>query len=302
MFDPQHLEGASLELVQSMFKIGRKATELEHQKLQVEIRKEESELRWKKLEKRVQMASSRGTKGGHMKSPKKEDDDDDFLEDLVVDSDPKKPKKLTTYSNLKPGGFVTKAEDWKGRLEKRPAKIETAKDDDDEDDNDDEETEKEQLERETRELQSELRKSERAAEKARDKEEREKATRFSKRIQSGVFLKQPQAVSLVKTKKKRKSLKTEWILSADEQDEEDEIPKGFHLQEESPHCLNTAESGGFPGLLATTGFRIWEDVESRRNGYESRVRKSHWEFLLGMQGKQTDDMQWCSTGGCPRKR
>ena len=45
-----------------------------------------------------------------MKSPKTEDDDD-FLENLVVDSNPKKPKKLTMYSNLKPGGFVRKAED-----------------------------------------------------------------------------------------------------------------------------------------------------------------------------------------------
>ena len=179
-----------------------------------------------------------------MKSLKKEDDDDDFLEDLVVDSDPKKP---TTYSNLKTGGFVTKAEDRKGRLEKRRAKMETAKDDEDDDD-DDEETEKEQLERETRELESELRKTERAAEKARDKEEREKATRFSKRIQSGVFLKQPKAVSLVQTKKKRKSLKTERILSADEQDE-DEIPKGFHLQEESPHYLNMQRAEDFQAYL-----------------------------------------------------
>ena len=104
-----------------------------------------------------------------MKSLKKEDDDDDFLEDLVLDSDLKKPKKPATYLTLKPGGFVMKAEDCKGRLEKRRAKIEMAKDDDDDDD--DEETEKEQLEREARELQSELRKTERAAEKARDKEE-----------------------------------------------------------------------------------------------------------------------------------
>ena len=227
MFKPQHLQEASTELVQSMFKIGRKAAELERQKLQTEIQKEKSELRRKKLEKRVKMASSRGTKGSHMKSPKKEDDDDDFLEDLVVESNPKRPKKLTTYSNLKPGGFVTKAEDQKGRLEKRRAKIEMAKDDDNEDDDEEEETEKEQLERETRELQSELRKTERAAEKAREKEEREKAKWFSKRIQSGVFLKQPQAVSLVQMKRKRKSLKTERILSADEQDEEDKIPKVF---------------------------------------------------------------------------
>ena len=45
VFKPQHLQGASTELVQSMFKIGRKAAELERQKLQMEIRKEQSEIR-----------------------------------------------------------------------------------------------------------------------------------------------------------------------------------------------------------------------------------------------------------------
>ena len=42
-----------------------------------------------------------------MKSPKKEveEEDDDFLEDLVVDTDPEKPKKKTMYSNLKLGGL-----------------------------------------------------------------------------------------------------------------------------------------------------------------------------------------------------
>ena len=156
MFDPQHLEDTSSDLVQSMFQVGRKAVELERQKLQTEIQKKKSELRRKKLENHVQMASSRDTKGGRMKSPKIEDDDDDFLEDLVLDNDPKNPKKPTTYSNLKLGGFVMKAEDRKGRLEKRRVKIETAKDDDDEDDDDEEETKKEQLERETRELEGEL--------------------------------------------------------------------------------------------------------------------------------------------------
>ena len=51
MFNPQHLEGASTKLVQSMFKIGRKATELECQKLQAEIQKEKSEITQKKLQK-----------------------------------------------------------------------------------------------------------------------------------------------------------------------------------------------------------------------------------------------------------
>ena len=200
------------------------------------------------------MASNRGKKGGAMKSPKTEfhDDDDDFLEDLVVDTNPEEAKKLTTYSNLKPDGFITKAEDRKGRLEKRQVRIATAKeqdDDDDDNDDDDDETKKEQLERETRELQSKLRKMERAAERARDQQEKEKARRFSKRIQSGVFLKQPQAVSLVQTKRKGKTLKTEPIKSTDEQDEEDEIPEGFHLQEESPHCLNMQRAEDFQAYL-----------------------------------------------------
>ena len=64
-----------------------------------------------------------------------------------------------------------------------------------------------------------------------------------------MFLKQPKAISFVQVKKKRKSLKTERILSADEEDEEDEIPKGFHLQEESPHCLNMQRAEDFQAYL-----------------------------------------------------
>ena len=124
------------------------------------------------------MASNRGKKGGPLKSPKKEvdEEDDDFLEDLVVDTNPEEPKKKTTYSNLKPGGFITKAKDCKGRLDKRQARIAVSREQDDDDDEDDDEgeTEKKQLERETKQLQSELRKTERAAEKARDQEGKKK--------------------------------------------------------------------------------------------------------------------------------
>ena len=146
-----------------MFKVGRKAAELEREKLQMEIQKERSEIRRKRLENRLKMSDKAGGKGGLAKNPKKakrepEADDDDFLEDLVAESDPKRQKKPTTYANLKPGGFVTKAEDQKGRLEKRRGKQETK--DDDDDDDDDEETEQEKLERETGELTSQLKKAE----------------------------------------------------------------------------------------------------------------------------------------------
>ena len=58
-----------------------------------------------------------------------------------------------------------------------------------------------------------------------DKEEKKKAKEFSKEVQGGKFLKQPQA----ETRKKWKLLKTEAIHSADKEDKEDKIPEGFPL-------------------------------------------------------------------------
>ena len=168
--------------------------------------------------------SKTGGKGGPAKNPKKtkqEPDDDDLLEDLVVESDPKKPKKPTMYANLKPGGFVTKAEDRKGRLEKRRVKQETK---DDDDDDDDEETEQEKLEREAGELTSQLKKAERAEAQAREKDQKDRAKCYSQRITSGRFLKQAKAVRLVETKEWKKSMKMGDIASAEEEDDPDNIP------------------------------------------------------------------------------
>ena len=120
MFDLKHLAGASSDLVPSMVKVSRKAAELERVKLQTEIIKEQSELRQKRLENRLKMSGKAGGKGGLAKNPKKtkwepDDDDDDFLEDLVVDTE---TVKQPSYSTLKPGGFVTKAEDRKRKAGK----------------------------------------------------------------------------------------------------------------------------------------------------------------------------------------
>ena len=191
------------------------------------------------------MASSSGTKGSRIKNPKKEDNDDDFLEDLVAESDPKKPKKPTTYANLKPGGFVTKAEDRKGRLEKRRTKQETKDDNDD----DDEETEQEKLEWEAGELTSQLKKAKRAEAQAQEKDQKDKAKRYSQRIMSGRFLKQAKAVTLVEMKKRKKSMKMGDIASAEEEDDPDDIPEGFHLQEESPHCINIKRADDYRAYL-----------------------------------------------------
>ena len=163
MFDPKHLAGASSDLVQSMVKVGRKAAELERVKLQMEIIKEQSELRQKRLEKRVKMAS-KGGKGGPAKIPKKmkrepepdDNDDDNFLEDLVTTTEADKGQP--SYSTLEPGGFVTKGADRKTRLDKRHAKIAAATGKPDE--GEIEETAQEKLEREAGELTSQLKKAE----------------------------------------------------------------------------------------------------------------------------------------------
>ena len=246
MFDPKHLAGATSDLVQSMVKVGRKAAELERVKLQTEIQKEKSEIRRKRLENKLKM-SKVGGKGGPAKNPKKtkrepDGDDDDFLEDLVVDTE---TAKQPSYSTLKPGDFVTKAEDRKERLEKRRAK---RKEDDDDDDDDKQETEQEKLEREAGELSSQLKKAERAEAQAQEKDQKDKAKRYSQRITSGKFLKKPKAVTLVETRK-RKSMKMGDIASAEEEDDPDDIPEGFHLQEESPHCINMTRAEDYQAYL-----------------------------------------------------
>ena len=232
-----------------MVKVGRKAAELERVKLQTEIIKGKSELRRKRLENRVRMASKAEGKGGPAKKKVKrepdpvDDDNDDFLEDLVTTTETDKGQP--SYSTLQPGDFVTKAEDRKERLEKRRAK----KKDDDKADDDREETAQEKLEREASELTSQLRKAERAEAQAQEKDQKDKAKRYSQRITSGKFLKKPRAVTLVETKKRKKSMKMGDIASAEEEDDPDDIPEGFHLQEESPHCINMTRAEDYQAYL-----------------------------------------------------
>ena len=174
MFDPQHLEGASSDLVRSMFQVGRKAVELERVKLQAEIQKEKSELRRKNLEKRLKMSGKAGGRSGLVKNPKKtkqEPDDDDLLDDLVMETEPDKTQP--SYSKLQPGGFVTKGADRKMRLDQRQARIVAAAGEPG--DGDKGETEQERLEREANELTSQLKKAERVEAQARKKEQRDKA-------------------------------------------------------------------------------------------------------------------------------
>ena len=194
------------------------------------------------------MSGKAGGRGGFVKNPKKmkrePDDDDDVLDDLVTETG--QDKRQLSYSQLEPGGFVTKGADRKTRLDQRQARIAAAAGKPDEGQ---EETEQERLEREADKLTSQLKKAERAEAQAREKEQKDKAKRYSQRITSGRFLKQPKAVMLVEAKKRKKSMKLGDIASADEEDDPDNIPEGFHLQEESPHCINMTRVDNYQAYL-----------------------------------------------------
>ena len=159
------------------------------------------------MENRLKMASKTGGKGSPAKILKKmkrepeldDDDDDNCLEDLVMTTETDKGQ--LSYSTLEPGGFVTKGADRKLRLDKRHAKIAAAAGKPDEGEGEIEETAQEKLEWEAGELTSQLKKAERAEAQALEKDQKDKAKRYSKRITSGKFLKRPKAVTLVETKK-----------------------------------------------------------------------------------------------------
>ena len=140
-----------------------------------------------------------------------------------------------------------KGADRKMRLDQRQARIVAVAGEPD--DGDKEETEQERLEREANELTSQLKKAERAEAQSREKEQWDKAKRYSQRITGGRFLKQPKAVTLVEPKKRKKSMKMGDIVSMEEDDDPDDVPEGFHLQEESPHCINMTRAEDYQAYL-----------------------------------------------------
>ena len=97
-------------------------------------------------------------------------------------------------------------------------------------------------------MTSQLKKSERVEAQAREKEQKDKAKRYSQRITSGQFLKPPKAVTLVEVKKRKKSMKMGDIASAEEEDDPDDVPESFHLQE-SPHCINMTRADDYQAYL-----------------------------------------------------
>ena len=215
--------------------------------------------------------------GSPAKNPKKTkqepDDDDDVLDDLVVETG--QDKRQPSYSQLKPGGFVTKSANRKTRLDQRQARIAAAAGKPDEGQ---EEMEQERLEQETEELTSQLKKAEQAETQAREKEQKDKAKRYSQWIMSGQFLKQSKAVMLVEPKKRKKSMKMGDIASTDEEDDPDDILEGFHLQEESPHCINMKRVDDYQAYLR----QIVLDFEQLIKGGATNILEEYGKVIQSM--------------------
>ena len=187
---------------------------------------------------------------------------------------------------MEPGGFVTKGTDRKSRLDQRQASIAAAAggpgDVEEED-----ETEQEKLEHEVNKLTSQLKRAERAKEQARDKEERDKARRFSTPITEGCYLKQPKAVTFVQTRKRKKSMKTENIRSSDKEDETDDIPEGFHLQEESPYCINMKRAEDYQAYLQQVVLQFEQLLKTGgtdiRESYGQVIESMFWAVKANKQ-------------------
>ena len=237
------------------------------------------------------MASKAGGKGGPAKKKVKrepdpvDDDNDDFLEDLetTMETDKGQP----SYSTLELGGFVTKGADRKSRLDKRHVKIAAAAGKPDTGKGEIQETAQEQLEREASELMSQLKKAEGAEAQAQEKEQKDKAKRYSQRITSRKFLKKPKAVMLVETKKRKKSMKMGDIASAEEEDDPDDIPEGFHLQEESPHCINMTRAEDYQAYLQQIALEFERLIKSGATNiseeYAKVIQSMFWAVKTNKQ-------------------
>ena len=101
------------------------------------------------------------------------------------------------------------------------------------------------------------------------------------------ILKQPKAVTLVEAKKRKKSMKMGDIASTEEDDDPDDIPEGFHLQEESPHCINMMRVDDYQAYLRQVVLEferlIKTGVTDIREDYSKVIQSMFWAVKANKQ-------------------
>ena len=100
-------------------------------------------------------------------------------------------------------------------------------------------------------------------------------------------MKQPKAVTLVESKKRKKSMKMGDIESAEEEDEPDDIPEGFHLHEQSPHCINMTRVEDFQAYLRQIVIEfeclIKSGATDIRENYSKVIQSMFWAVKANKQ-------------------
>ena len=100
-------------------------------------------------------------------------------------------------------------------------------------------------------------------------------------------MKQLKAVTLVEAKKRKKSIKMGDIVSAEEVDEPDDIPEGFHLQEQSPHCINMTRVEDYQAYLRQIVIKferlIKSGVTDVMENYSKVIQSMFWAVKANKQ-------------------
>ena len=95
-------------------------------------------------------------------------------------------------------------------------------------------------------------------------------------------------MTLVEPKKCKKSMKMGDIASAEEEDDPDDIPQGFHLQEESPHCINMTRAEDYQAYLRQIVFEFERLIKSgATNISEEYAKVIQSMFWVVKANKQT---------------
>ena len=133
-----------------------------------------------------------------------------------------------------------------------------------------------------------MKKADRAEAHAREREQWDRAKCYSQQITGGRFLKQPKAVTLVEAKKRKKSMKIGDIASAEEEDDPDDVLEGFHLQEESPHCINMMRADDYQAYLRQIVFEFERLIKSGATDVQENSSKVIQSMFLAVKAnKQT---------------
>ena len=86
------------------------------------------------------------------------------------------------------------------------------------------------------------------------------------------------------------------IVSTEEEDDPDDIPEGFHLQEQSPHCINMTRAEDYQVYLRQIVIEFKRLIKSGVTDIRENYSKVIQRHVLGKEGQQTNDSKQSGPG------